>query len=463
MPDDRLTERLRAYEARIPDADAPDLFTQRARGTAGWPVLFASGAAAMAAIALVVVVVVNTDLGPSPSPTLPEGSPSAVASPPPTDQPSPGPSATNADSPAASTTVAPSAVTPSEWQLTATFGQGEQQPTFVFDATAWGGGFAAIGLRLPQFASDVGPYGGQPLIWTSPDGIEWTESTLDVQLETQQSGAPVDARIEHMLALPDGRLLAVRAAYGPVEAWVSADAATWDAVDLGLGGLRGTAAVGGSSGYVLLGESPDGDAQVWASSDGLSWQLTHSIEADLEAQLESVAAGPEGYVIVGALRADGDRPLVLASSDGRSWVAAPDQPALAEGSFPVDVAPLGGDWVATGFGAPEGQGRSMIWRSPNGLAWTQDLGPDDPAGRETYYSTDIAGVAGQVILSPAEFCLCGPFQDPTVAWSTTDGITWAVVEPDASYVTDAAEADGTVVAIGRIGRGDQAAFWVLAP
>jgi hypothetical protein len=117
--------------------------------------------------------------------------------------------------------------------------------------------------------------------------------------------------------------------------------------------------------------------------------------------------------------------------------------------------------VATGFGATEAEQRTVVWRSADGLTWTRDLGPADPAGRNTYYATDIAGAGGHVILSPAEFCLCGPFQDPTVASATTDGTAWTAIDPDGSYVTEIVASVDVVVAVGRIGRGESAAFWRL--
>jgi hypothetical protein len=242
---------------------------------------------------------------------------------------------------------------------------------------------------------------------------------------------------------------------------VSGDAVTWTEVDLGVGDVSVQSVAAGDRGMVLVAATSEGGQQVWFSADGVSWQLTHAMMAEEEAQLETAAAGPEGFVVVGALRGGTDQPHIIVSSDGLTWFTAPNQPSLEAGSFPLDIAQLGSDWVATGFGEAEGAGRSPVWRSTDGLTWTRDVGPTDPAGRETYYATDIAGDGAYVILSPAEFCLCGPFQDPTVAWSTTDGAAWAALDPDGSYVTEVAERDGTVVAVGRIGRGDAAAFWKL--
>jgi hypothetical protein len=407
-------------------------------------VLVASALAVIGVLAVVIFLATRGDpvaSGPSPSASA-SASPSASAS----------------ASPSASATPTETATPPAEpgWTLTQTFGNSAERPTFVFDATAWDEGFVAIGIRLDNAASDVGPYIGQPLLWTSADGREWQEREIDIPPPENEFD---DNRVEHIVAIPDGRLLI--ASEGG-EAWVSEDAATWSPVDLDIQGGSVDSIAANDLGLVMLVTiEPDAVSGVWSSEDGLTWERTH--DPDLGTQLETVAGGPEGFVVVGALRGETDRPVVLASSDGREWVTAPDQPAFVDGQFPLDVAPLGPDWIATGAGATEEEQRSMIWRSPNGLDWTQDFGPADPAGRNTYYATDIAGDGGHVILSPAEFCLCGAFQDPTVGWSTTDGSTWTPVDPDASYVTEVVAVGSTVIAVGNIGRGESAAFWILAP
>jgi hypothetical protein len=115
--------------------------------------------------------------------------------------------------------------------------------------------------------------------------------------------------------------------------------------------------------------------------------------------------------------------------------------------------------MATGLGASEAEQRAVVWRSADGLTWSRELGPADPGGRNSYTASDIAGAGGHVILSPAEFCLCGPFPDPTLAWDSTDGATWTPIDPDGSYVTEVVAAGDVVVAVGGTGRGESAAFW----
>jgi hypothetical protein len=459
MPDDsdrRLAARLRAYESRVPSDEPPPLNSVRR----GLPrsALISTGALGALAAGLLALVVLQQSPEPfgesSPSPT-----PSAMLT------PTPSPSATSPATLAPSVTpttrppTATAAPVPAEWTLANTFAE-PNRPTFVFDATAWERGFVAVGARLDGFAGDVGPYAGQPILWISADGSSWEERALDIEIPVEQPGAPVDARVGHVVTLPDGRLMVIRSVYAAATAWTSLDASTWTPVDLGIGDTSVLDIDRGPTGLVLIGTSAEGLEQIWFSTDGLQWELTREDPAADAAQLSSVAAGPEGFVVVGAHRTDTDRPYVLASADGRTWLEAPLQAAFEDDDFPYDVAPLGPDWIATGFGAEQADQRTVVWRSANGLDWERDLGPVDPSGRDSYYATDIAGAGGLAVLSPAEARIGGPFQFPTLAWSTIDGVDWTGILPDGSYVTDLITDGTTVVAVGTIGRGDSAAFWI---
>jgi hypothetical protein len=270
----------------------------------------------------------------------------------------------------------PGAPSAASWQLTDTFGEGEEQPTFVFDATAWDDGFVATGIRLRAFASDVGPYIGQPLLWTSASGETWQERVLDIPPEEGAS----DSRIEHIVTLPDGRLLAASEHRRP-NAWTSEDAETWTVIDLGIGDASVRSIAAGSEGLVLLANAADGAQQAWFSRDGMAWELTHSVPAEEEAQLETVAAGPEGFVIVGALRGETDHPHVIASADGRSWFTAPDQPAFEEGRLPPRRRPARARLDGNRLGRVRGgaaSGRVALRRRPHLVPGARSGGPGRP-------------------------------------------------------------------------------------
>lgn len=475
--DRRLGGRLRDYEAGFPARPAPNPV-----GTSGyrrpWPAIAAIAAGAVAAGTLLGAVLLS---GPrfdvaqtSPTPTSPGSGQASTATPAPSATPtSPTPSPTDSggtpSTPSASagvpaTPVATTSARAEGWSLAATFGDGADQPSFVFDATVWNDRFVALGVRLDDFASDCCVWKGQPMIWTSVDGIEWEARPLGIDL----GDAPeVDDRVYDILALPDGRLMVTGSRYAPTAAWISGDGVTWSQIEILPAGSQLSNIAAGPDGFVLLANAPAalgevGAEQLWHSGDGVNWQLTFEAEPGDDVHLETVAAGPEGFVVVGGSGTDAERPYVLASSDGRSWLLAPvDQPAFHDGDFAFDVAPLGGDWVATGFGSEQADQRAVVWRSRNGLQWTRDLGPLDPAGRDSYYATDIAGDAGVVVLSPNVSAISGPFPFPTYAWTSTDGDTWSTIEPDQSYVTDVVSIGSTTIAVGNIGRGERAAFWVL--
>lgn len=468
-PDDfdrRLARRLRAYDSGFPAGTAPD--PRHRGGTDGrWPALIGVAGAAVVAGALLGVALLDgprSDVAQStatPTPTaasLPVATPHATPSPTatPVVETTPSPSAASTQRPAA--TPVPTPLRAEGWSLAARFGEGPDRPHFVFDATSWDGRFVAIGIRLDHFANDCCTWTGQPMLWTSADGLGWEGRPLGIDVG---NGLQEDDRIRRIVALPDGRLMATASRNAPSSAWISADAMTWTPIEILPADTSLTDIAAGPRGLSLVAGGPGGEQQVWYSADGLAWEVTHEADAGDEVQLQAVGAGAEGFVVVGASRTDTDRPYVLASSDGRTWYTAPEQPAFTDGDLPFDVAPLGPDWVATGFGAEQSEQRALVWRSADGLSWTRDQGPRDPGGRDSYYATDIAGDGGIVVLSPAEAQIGGPFQFPTYAWSSTDGVEWDLIELDGSYVTEVVTIGSTTVAVGTIGRGDEAAFWVL--
>ena len=213
--------------------------------------------------------------------------------------------------------------------------------------TAWNGGFVAVGPSLN--------------FWTSSDGEAW-ETLAPTGLE--------QSILVNLVAIPDGRLLAFGYVSGPSlsgepQTWISADARSWEAIDLGLPTEVGvTGAAAGPRGVVLI----IARRQLWFSADGLSWRLTH--EGSGEQAFEAIGAGPEGFVAVGqqGWMSRQYRSVVVASSDGVNWIEAPaDGGVLNTTPSLWAVSPIGGDWLA----APIDRRRpSHLLRSANGLEWS---------------------------------------------------------------------------------------------
>ncbi len=216
--------------------------------------------------------------------------------------------------------------------------------------TAWKDGFAAL---------------GKDRIWTSADGVTW-----DVAETTGIDGVVVD-----VVERQDGSLLA----FGYLEVrdadafrtWVSTDGIAWAEVQILPRDFVLLDVAYGGRGYVLAaralldtgGANPE---QLWYSPDALAWELVRDTRADM--MLAAVGAGPEGFIAVGqqGWQSGEPRALVVASSDGRTWLEAPGDDALSDTGSLWTIAPLGGDWVAVPL--TTGDHLPILW-SADGLTW----------------------------------------------------------------------------------------------
>lgn len=165
----------------------------------------------------------------------------------------------------ASAEPAPSAI-PEAFTRVATFAGASS-----FAMTAWSQGWAVIGRT-----------GTGAAVWLSADGTTWDE------------GVPTgldDGSVNHVVTIPDGRLLAFGfrddGSLGGVPAtWVSSDGLGWEAIDIGIPDLVNAVDVAaGPLGLVIVGRgeiNEAGDnAYAWYSSDGISWeQVWESVEAE---------------------------------------------------------------------------------------------------------------------------------------------------------------------------------------
>jgi hypothetical protein len=98
--------------------------------------------------------------------------------------------------------------------------------------------------------------------------------------------------------------------------------------------------------YAILGTDGRG-AVVWWSDDGLEWIRTPPSDATDRGIPAAIAAGPDGYVMVGSQRTPTPRGRIWHSADGIEW--QPAQTKLPPGSGVLSVASTGdGTFVAYG-------------------------------------------------------------------------------------------------------------------
>lgn len=425
--DRELAGRLAAYESRLPDAPPPAADSPPRGGTPRWPLV---GVGALAAVAAVLAVAVllggfrddTGEAGPSPSaaataaaqPTasaseqpVPE-SPSAAV--PATGAPSPGPSDTPAFTAGVSWTRLAQLRTDGE-DLSPSGLASRDDGLMVLVGTAILADEAQPDLPAPR----------QGRIWLSSDGVRW-EAIVDA--ETFR-----DAVLEAILVASDGTFVAlgwldpVGGTITQHVAWQSVDGRDWEQVDLGLPSDLTTSArtiAQGPAGFVIAGTRINGGGnQVWHSSDGRSWRLVRefsTFENPEGRDIQQVRGGAEGFVATG-VRTEG-RLYVMASGDGIEWLDAPEQASVDGMPAVPPLAPLGGDWVATGRG---GVDPIEIWRSANGLDWSAVEGVE-PAGAGLEIGADLLGAGDRLFLESSEAFVPGP------TWTSTDGRAWVLTD-----------------------------------
>lgn len=409
--------------------------TNRSRTSAlsAWGAI--AGIAGVIALVLIVVLALTPRGDEFEPPT--GGGPSASAS---TDAgTSIAPSASSAATGSPDATIKPSTSPPEE------FTQVTTSPGAMATAlTTWQAGWAAIGH------AEAGA-----VVWLSADGVAW-ESVVPTGLE--------DGVVNHLVAIPDGRLLALGfrddgSLGGVAEAWISSDGRVWRATDLGIQDLLNAVDVAaGPLGLVIIGRAETNAAgrneYAWYSEDGLDWaRVWETVDDELPA---AVGAGPEGFVIVGQQGyAQGGDPIgvALASADGREWIEAPtDGPVGLAGMW--SVVPIGGDWMATSLDGAD----IHVLLSPNGLDWTTDTaftGADARRG-------GIAQLAGD-----ADFALLSSILVPRTLLPVmlyTAGSGWRDTEASASSSIAAASRDGVTVLMVNAGpeEAPELQFWVAA-
>jgi hypothetical protein len=224
-------------------------------------------------------------------------------------------------------------------------------------------------------------WNGGPRLWGSADGVAW--EPLPVPAEFQSLGPS-----HSLLTSPSGEFLLFGNSYDADNVlrpmvMRSSDGLSWEVQPVDLPSrLYLTQVVSGPQGYLLAGRD-DGPGGLWLSAEGLTWRSVHALTqtATTYETITDIGAGEDGFVAVGVTGVPNGESehFALASADGVTWFQS-------DGPFPADdgyaagavVAPIGGDWVATG-----GWGGSLgrFWRSSDGLRWEQAGALDDaPSG-----------------------------------------------------------------------------------
>lgn len=272
-------------------------------------------------------------------------------------------------------------------------------PGRLYGIVPWNGGWIAIGWDDRVSA---------PVLLRSTDGADW------LSLPAQFDRAPRD------IAASASRLVATTQAG---ELLISDDGATWRTTQIEDGNVRRVTAADGR--FLAAGSNGESNpdlqrAELFTSTDGLSWQRIRSVPGEA---FEDVAVGAGTIVAVGTdrMRRLG---IVQSLAQGGTWQGA---------SF----GGLGPEWdsysgVAYGNGRFVVVGARSILTSTDGGTWT--FHPEPPAGFDRVRFLNGVFVA---------------LTSTGVVGISEDGERWTLYRtPTDAALSDVAEINGTLVVVG---------------
>ena len=433
--DERLVQRLRAYESRIPDGEIPMTELQSTRRSRS--PLAAGGVIAVGAIVgvLLAVVLLNrpaSETGQNPSPSASgQATPSAEASVVPSESADP-------------SSAAPSASAPAEAYTTIMLGD---QGTAV--ATTSG----------PSGAVILGFDDDGPLAWHSADGRTWQPASF--------SEAPAADMRPTAVVASDLGYVAVMAnctteCFGG-QMWYSAAGTSWEAGSAAItGGILAHLAAGGP-GFVAIAidpfaaGSPGVTPTVLTSADGQTWESDQPADL-LEANVHALGSMDDLLVALGTRNAEtGQLEGSWITADGRTWDRYDNETDRAA-AFEMDWN--GQELLAVGQGeCPGGVGlgdqcpgeAAIAWVSTDGRTWQPTLADPCCGGLSDVAATPTGWVA---VISPRD----PPFSDAPPALAGQVGeAEWLAVEIDAGgelILESVAAHEGLVLFVGEVRQGD---------
>ena len=247
---------------------------------------------------------------------------------------------------------------------------------------------ASVTAMVP-FKNRLWALGDEMQLWTSADGIEWTEETHTT---------PAVSPAAQMLAR-SGRLILIAGWQYP---------------------------------------APNYYRQVWQSTDGKNWSLLTNAAPFSATNLNQVVDLNGKSLVFAASDADGTTPEVWSSSDGASWTRVlADAPYAPRLGYRVIVHNNLAHANAGETSLSSSTFASDAWSSPDGAVWTY-VPSDDTLPKQTFGPG--VSIGGEMRLYPGSFSLHD-------VWCSSDGGTW---QQRSSDVPNGAFAvlSGTVFVVG---------------
>ena len=434
--DERLVQRLRAYESRIPDGEIPMTESQSPRRSRS--PLAAGGVIAIGALAGVLLAVVllnrppDAQLGESPSPSASgPASPSAVASVAPSESAEP-------------SSAAPSASAPAEAYNMITLGNQ---------------GSAVVATSGPSGAVILGYDDQGPVAWHSADGRTWQPASFsDAPGAEVRPTAVVASDLGYVAILAN----CTTECFGGQMIY-SADGTSWSGTNTAVtGGILAHLAAGGP-GFVAIAidpfaaGSPGVTPMVLTSADGQTWESEEPADL-LEANVHALGSMGDRLVALGTRNAEsGQLEGGWITSDGRSWDRFDDETDRAAA---FEIAWNGEELLAIGQGeCPGGVGlgdqcpgeAAIAWVSTDGRTWQPALADPCCGGLSDVAATPTGWVATVTPGHPSF-----PDAPPALAGQVGEA-EWLAVEIDAGgdlVLHSVAVHEGLVLFVGEVTQGD---------
>jgi hypothetical protein len=176
----------------------------------------------------------------------------------------------------------------------------------------------------------------------------------------------------------------------------------------------------GPDGFVIIGErilGPDRRLAVIATSaDGMTWEQPAIPDPDRPTYAFRVDWAGDRYVVIATDLAPGGGAIELSSPDGLTWVSAPVP-------YQRRVVPTGAGWL--------GIGPMETWTTLDGAPFESGpVPPDDHGHRADEGTTAVVSPAGTLLVGFAD-SPCGPLSSScgleSAAWWSTDAASWAAV------------------------------------
>jgi hypothetical protein len=238
------------------------------------------------------------------------------------------------------------------------------------------------------------------------------------------------------------------------DAWTLVSAGVLGAIG-GTGGL--TAVAHGPAGWIAVGSTATGGSDaplVLASADGMTWQPVAGLvnAAGSGVQFLGVAAGPDGYAVVGRQMIDGRTFATLWwSADLRMWVK--DANGGLDGRLSASTANAAAA-TSTGFVAVGSHGAfASIWTSPDGAHWNLRNVPT-PANARSATLRQVVTSGNTIVATGYAATKAGDI--PLAVVSTDGGTHWrSVILPtpgNLGVVTALTAQGGTFIAAGQAGQ-----------